>query len=487
MGVPKLVVRVHNARGGPLDKARVQVTQDNRPLLPVESFPGTHETPLLENFGDIVVSTSQGQHFPVSQKLKLAKPATASQLGTATFDGGQEEASHSVDVHNADTGPILEYHVVLSHLADATTDAKQKAAALGLPFGLGPTSIVRHSTPILNPAPPPFTNATNTTVDPGGQIIFAQGTTTPQLYAIYLPPKLVGKLTSTKSEEEVTLPLHVFFHPTIPQGFKKDSYPFGLSYMNLASRYLLTEKRLVHQSRAADKETVVLFPVGEIAKEMGTLPSAANMRLMLHEIRYLILRKLGVRRPLLTGVPAALAMSGFSAGIRRLATILNKPDDSIFHDEILKEVYVFDGMFDGRRGRTELQEFCNAIKRWFRKGADNRVVRVYAQNADWISNLEPDVTPATVTTAPNGAREIEAPQGSLVLMPTDWFRANMRLRVPNLEAELQRGADAANAELRKKGKPQKPVDVLKREIVASKAHQSIPETFAEHAATNQKI
>jgi hypothetical protein len=113
---------------------------------------------------------------------------------------------------------------------------------------------------------------------------------------------------------------------------------------------------------------------------------------------------------------------------------------------------VFDGVFDGANGKKETLAFCNAMAAWHRKGQSGRTFRVYTQSATWFnSSLNTALQSPTATNGPRNSRELEAANGTLLLVPTPFWQ----LVSPTLNF--------------------------------GSVHQLIPALFMEHAVTNSKF
>jgi len=496
-----LIVHVLDSTYSPLDNAKVEATFDGVQLGVSLAGLGAFETPFPGDNNSVVVKVTLDGFFPVEQTLKVVK----SQKPTFVFDGDQKVEMRNIDSHSRDGGGFnLEVFVVLLHIRDALGKVNGVNLSGSINLTPGPLKISKVSTPILNADPDIFLNVTAAVpVTPGGKLFFVERTSTPRLIAIYVSNEIIE--TIKKQEEDkspITLPYHLFFSPNIPVNPPDDptafhgDYPFSKDYVLLVSRYLLQPfvsptgfvttmgKALVHQLELSGKPAILIFPVGGLHVEMGDLPTKANLHRLLPEVNYWLQRTVGVKYPLIAQPVGHLALSGFSSGIRRIAqTFAATGKDDIFYNTVLKEVYSFDGAFVGPSGKAETADFCNKLTAWFRAGADSRVIRVYTQSADWLKNLKATVG-GTPVPAHDGGQELEGSNGTVLLVPTAFWRASLDRANPGFEATIEA---LVRAQMLKRKEDLKllPANITKQYNAIG--HQLIPARFFEHAAENRKF
>jgi hypothetical protein len=191
---------------------------------------------------------------------------------------------------------------------------------------------------------------------------------------------------------------------------------------------------MVHQHVDGGEKIVFIFPVGKQKEGMGTLNTQSRMLRLLQEVNYWVQRMDGVAISL--APVGRFALSGFSAGIRFLASVLMSAKNPRFFDNLLKEVYSFDGAFDvqvlgpdgkptGRvvQSTSETVNFCSALKAWLVRGgaAGDRAIRVYTQRNLWFDQLKDVISGATSATGPENAKEVESPSSSVLFVPADNF------------------------------------------------------------------
>ncbi len=493
MPIPYIMIRVRDAFGLPVRNAKVSVTLNDKDEFTLHESNDAQGVYEQQVFGPkLTVKVSAGDCFRLTQDLTLTQSLTPPAV-TSAFSGGQQESSHYLSSYSRgeSTNFNVELQVVMSHLRNFPSTITRN---------LLPNSIPHFGAPILLSGAAGF-NVTEASLSGQGQVFLAERSQAPKMIAIFVPQSLVDKIKALKSENTLQLPFHVMFHPSIPPEYPED-YPFGQKYLDLMDRYLLSNnaphpaypfndrfgffsKFLALQSNAGSKPCVMVLPIGGRDEQMGTLNTMSAMHLLLHEIRYFLLRQLNVKRPLLDANVGAAAVSGFSAGIRFAGALFANPNDTFFYNKVLKEVYSFDGSFVGPGGDTELSNFCDAVKRWFRGGAEDRALRVYTTNGAWGTHLS-SVIGGTPTQGANGSSEAHGPNGSMVIMPTAFWRAFFNTLDADFETKLTNEANLIAAERRKQNKPANPENI-KGEIVWSHAHQFIPAKFLEHAKYLQKF
>lgn len=425
--------------------------------------------------------------FPVQQDLLLTTTARPAAL---TFDGAQDINVRNIDRHSRDSGDInFDIYVVPGELRDASSSippilaqapplfpapnpSGQRRPAIPAPI-LDPgrvQNVVDLAAIILStPTNPAAGQHKQVTAKLAGKLFFVERTSTPQLLAVYVPDGLgFLKQFSTTTNAPVPRAYHLFFHPSIPDHFTTP-YPFSYSYVDLIARYLRAEqhwaigKELMYQHEAATKRCILVFPVGAKGTGFGTLATQRNVLKLLQELNYWIQRMVGVAVPSQPKPVAHLAVSGFSAGIRQVLGVLSQDRVAAFNDDVLREVYSFDGIFVTRdANRKEVLDVpstdacCAAMRTWFRGGQNGRALRVYTQGKIWFDRLK-DVFPgATFVQGRDGALEMSSAQNTILFAPSVFW-------------------NGLNEPLRSQAVSTNPKELYKT------VHQFIPALFVQHA------
>ena len=396
--------------------------------------------------------------WAMSQKLTLE----ASTPPTLKFDGTPHVNVSHLDNHSRGSDFSVEVFVVLGHLRDGFPVWSSVA---DVDFSFSSANIVHFSTPVLNPGGKGLDrfNQKFNSVLPQGDILFAEQPFVPKMIVIYRPKQFVN----LKYPVDRPYPYHIFFHPHPPW---TDPYPDGFGYADMAQRYLLTAlrrvpagvkdqgKHMVHQQFDGGDKMILVFPVGSNKEGFEFLTTQKQTFRLLQEINYWSQRidfKLHPLAPI-----GQVALSGFSFGITAAATIVMSTRYTLLFDNLLKEFYNFDGVFqepvlgkDGKPlknkdGSPKTQEspkltaeFCDVLKTWFKQGG--RSIRVYTQRSYWFDSLAS--LGGTLTTGPDDAKELESPSVTLLLAPAKFWGAVL----PG--------------------------------ITSSQVHQEIPARFLEHA------
>jgi len=515
MPIVHLVVHVHNSRGDPVLDASVRVdfgTRTSPQVVPLTQpdpvFP-TFETTFLAEPPQIRVLVDHRTAFPIEQDLLVTygkTPVLKTQSTDLSTTLPRDIQLHHLGGHSRDgqVGWNLEVFITLTSVKDAKQEIKNETGSDA------PTPdarlVMKLATPVLA-APPGFFNGAPVEVgaNPQGELFWLQRRETPRLVGMWVPKAILDEVKKWPGTGDPrALPFHLFFHPSIPAGkdFAK-SYPFSEPYVTLVRRYMLlpfvgppkpieNNKSMIHQSVAAGKDTIIVFPAGSQKDQFSAaFLRQSSVHLLLHDLMYFLQRTQGVPLPVVVNPVAQLTMSAFSAGIRFLATVLEgrtarQGGDDFFFNRLLKEVYVLDGVFSGRGGAAELQTFTNSLKTWFRGGADGRVIRVYSQHDDWLTNLSAQIGAVTLT-GRNGAREHGgAPSASAVLMPTEFLHQFMISKDPNFDTVLDTAVRRILA-LNLPATRGKTFDGLKRETLYAFAHHLIAGWFLGHALSLSKI
>ncbi|MEO8225889.1 MAG: hypothetical protein ABI637_00575 [Gemmatimonadota bacterium] len=462
-----IVVRVMDTAYAQLDGAKVQFKLAAGAFVTLQptSIDGAigHETrvdALPGTTTSCTVLVTRPGSFPVQQDLLLSTTESPSSLA---FDGVQQLNVRNIDRHSRDTGDVsFNVFVVPGELRDATSDVTPVFSQTPPRFPPPQQAQRRPAivTPILDPrrvqnvldmdriilssaANPGTAQHRPTTAKLAGQLFFVERTTIPKLLGVYVPQGLgFLKQVSTKTKAPIPRAYHLFFHPSIPDHFT-EPYPFSYSYIDLAARYLRYDqhwaigKELMYQHEASQKRCILVFPVGAKGTGFGTLATQRNVLKLLQELNYFIQRMVGVSVPSQPEPVAHLAVSGFSAGIRQVLSTLSQDRVTKFNDEVLREVYSFDGIFvqRGPDGKTEVLDVastdacCAAMRGWFRGGRDGRAIRVYSQGRIWFDRLK-DVFPgATLVQGRDGALEMTSAQNTILFAPSVfWNGLNEPLR-----------------------------------------------------------
>jgi hypothetical protein len=302
--------------------------------------------------------------------------------------------------------------------------------------------------------------------DNSGKMFFFFRRALPKLVAVWVPPGLTLPPAGPVS-------FHTFLHPdTISTYYPFDNkgknpwsyppydgtatkdyppagnwiYPFRFSYAHYyLGSYMQDGTALVPSHQKTGKKTVLVFPVGYASGQWGPdFLSFDFQHRLLQEISFL-LQRAGTSAPVsyenLVTTVGPSAISGYSAGGRFIDAVFHTspltPQVSpktgkvvaptqraqTYYDNVLKEVYLFDGVIGGS-GHSKTSGFQDRLLKWFRSGADKRIIRAYSQSGDW-KLLEPAVTPSpTVEKKLLDGSEKHGPMGSIVYVPlTIWGNA----------------------------------------------------------------
>jgi hypothetical protein len=419
--------------------------------LKATSERGIQECPVAAGKTGGTVHVSAGGFWDAEQKVAFN---LGSSPPTVRFDGNQAINVRRVAAVSRGADFNLEVHFVLGQLRDTTQNVLNRASAGGFSLALTPTSVARFATPILNPGGAQFGlfHMQQQTVAPAGSLLFAERVTAPSLVAFVHPGWNNPK---TDAQQVVPIPFHMFLHP-MPTW--DDDYPFGPNYLFFVARYLLrarpipSGKAMAHQNLADTLKNVFVFPVGHAGGGWpGDLVSETAVWRLFHEASFWLQRMRGVsfpRQPV-----GRSALSCFSAGADWLASILLGGKHKEFHERILRNVYVFDGVVNSTTPAT----ICAALAQWLRGGASGRGLRVYTQDARWAAALFGLIKPPIVATGPGGAREGESGFCTILHTPTRFWDSVL---------SLDPGKDADNFWI---------------------VHQWIPALFMEHAVTNSSF
>jgi len=391
-----LIVRVMDVNYAPLAAEKVQAMFDNQKFLdmPKGQEVGTYTLPVPDGTSEIFTLVRKKEFFDATQRLVL-KQEPGKPVPTFEFkEKKQEINTRNLRVTRQGSDVYLEVFVVLGQLADATQRASEEAASQGVDLKLQTLMVRQWETPILNPqgSGKDALRSKLVTVEPQGKLLFAERKTTPKLIAVYLP--LGWWLAPNPYKEplpnENQTHYRVFFHPYIPWA---GPYPYGRDYLDLADRYLLKSfdedtgnKALVCQQEVQKSQRVLVFPVGAQGTQMGTLNSRSRMLRLLQEINYWVQRLDGVSYPIHT--VGTCALSCFSGGFDFMAAVIENGADKKFYEEVLTDVYVFDGV----PNTMSTAQACGLLKKWFLQGGRRRTLRVYTQNGQWW-NLLKDLVP----------------------------------------------------------------------------------------------
>jgi hypothetical protein len=415
------------------DKAQAMFNNQSYVDMPKGQEDGTYTLSVPDGTTDIVLRVSKKDFFDVTQRLVLKQNPGKTVPSLEYHDNKQEINVRNLRVTRLGNDIHLDVFVVLGQLADATKRVNEEAKSQTpeIDLGLKPLIVRRRGTPILDPngtgagAIP----STPITVIPDGKLVFVERKTVPKLVAIYLPVGWWLEPNPYKEPEpgENETQYRVFFHPYIT--WDAGEYPYGWDYLDLIARYLLYPfengqgKALVHQQESTRSQRVLVFPVGSHGHQMGELNSQANMMRLLQEINYWALRMDGVRYPIHT--VGACAISGFSGGIDFVTTLFMKKKDKTFYENVLTDLYVFDGHNNQKNTGLTTSQCCRLFKKWFRQGGRPRTLRVYTQNVQWW-NLLKDVTPAgsgqkpVITPGPKHTNAKEANTTASTVLHCPW-------------------------------------------------------------------
>lgn len=413
-----LVVKVIDVTEQPLDKAAVSATVSGSDLkLAPAGTAGLFKIGMPMGTANFSVNAVLKGLFPVTQKLVLASGVF---FPTLAFDGPQEINVRSLALHASGADFNVEIIIVMGMLRDAS--AQVAASEVGPRLQAMPAAkIRRHPTPILNPsgAGPTLVNTNVEDFTPPGKLFFAERIGVPGHVAIYHPDLPVADPAKL---EQSPIAYHVFFHPFIPW---VDDYPFGKKYLELIARYVLEQtpgfrKAMAHQNTIGGAKSVFIFPVASLNLGMGTLNSQAGMLRLLQEVNFWLQRMLGA--PIPSQPIGPVAMSCFSAGARFLSAVFQGKQVPEFQDNLLRHLFILDGVFSGQDGANETARFCKSMVKWHRGGADLRTFRVYTQSGIWFQNLIGALPDAAITQGPAGSREADSPSGTLFLAPLAFWQ-----------------------------------------------------------------
>jgi len=520
-----LVAKVLDTSYGVVDGVKVFASFDGKDKIQMTpgSF-GTHSLPFITAATKVRITIDHPGFVSIDQTLKVDRQAftLAFDNPASNPEGPQDINVRNVAAHNRDSndGINLEVYPILNRLFDGESRVNGVNFTGKADLSLKNKGISLIKTPILDPGPNAVILSIPENVTPKGKVFFAQRVTdtAPKLLAIFVPQNIIDSLKNqSRDKAAITLPYHLFFPPLIagdqanPKKFSGD-YPLSQDYVNHVEKYMFLEvtsgageafmgKTLINQSERGAKHPILIFPVGGLKAQLGDLPTPQNIRNLLLDINYWIQRMLKVSFPLVPAPIGKLALSAFSAGIRNMVPLFatlaaNSPDVSaqrVFLDDILKELYVFDGVFAGPTGKAETQDFCRAVlKKWFSGGKDSRVLRVYTQSGQWMDELGTAIAAKPTVTGPFGSKEIEGPSGTVLLIPRDFWRNLLFKQDPGFETRSKSIAAKAAGKLLAAGKitkEQVPAETEKalNAIIYKVGHQMIPAKFCEHAVTNSKM
>lgn len=509
MPIVHLVVHVHNSRGDALTNATVSVDfsgagtgQPAAASRPDPKF-ATFEVLFPTEPPKIRLLVDHPSGFSVEQEMSV----TYGKTPALSIDPAKRDVQiHHFGQHSRDgqTGWNLEVFVTMTSVRDAKQTI-QNETGRAAPFQDSRT-VMKVPTPILAAAPAFFgSSLAEATVDPPGELFWLERREVPRLVAMWVPKPILDEVKKWPGAGDArALPVHLFFHPNIPADKAwRGSYPFSTVYIDLVARYMLLpfvlpvppnifqpNKALVHQATVSGKSTIVVLPVGSQREQFGTaFLKQSSVHLLLHDLVYFLQRRLGVPMPVVINPVAQLTVSAFSAGIRFLAQVLEgreakKGGDDTFFNRVLKEVYVFDGVFSGPSGAAELGTFTDALRAWFRGGSEGRVLRVYTQHDEWLTKLAAQIGAVTVS-GRDGAREHSgAASASAALMTREFFHQFVLSKNSNWDVIVEGAARQALKLPENKGKT---LDDMKKHILYNFAHQLIPGWFLEHALSVSKI
>lgn len=471
-----LLVRVLDVFGSAVDAQRVSAVFGGAlgQQLRRTSAKGAFEIEVPPTVTRVAIVVEHPGFFDAVQNMTLTQTGTP----TLAFDGAQALNVRNLHNHSRDGGGFnVEVFVVLGQLRDASgivdgVKANPGPGRRALIVQPAPRDVVDFDGPILtpvdNPAGAPPAKSQLLTASPRGKLFFAERTTPPRLIAIYDPVKKFPFVDNKNegSPQAVPINYHLFFHPNIPATFT-DPYPNSFSYIDLLDRYMLQPhkwdigKAMVPQHTAAGEKCVFIFPVGGKTESFGNLNSQASVLRLLAEVNYFIQRMDGVPFPL---QPVGdLALSGFSAGIRLVSSVLTQGRVERFNNRILRDVYCFDGVFATRdKSGKEIVDtpstlaFCAALRGWFRGGDQGRSLRVYSQSSIWLDQLKDAAPGTTIRNGRDGAREADSARSTILFTPSAFW-------------------DKAPAVIRDIAVSPNPTELFKS------VHQFIPAFFMEHA------
>jgi len=420
-----------------LDAAKKPLTGVFETLIPAATTDITVE---VSGSGK-TITVGSTEYWPVKQKLKLNTTPTPS----LAFDTAQEINVRNLDNHTRGADFTVEVYVVLGQLLDITA---RVSADKRLDLTPHTFNVIHANTPVLKAGgrAPDLFDITLRAATPTGRLRVALRTTTPKLIAVYRPEIFATALYP----KQTPVACHLFFHPTqLPWD---DPYPDGFNYFEFIQRYMLVRidtikgtpvdigKHMIYSHADAGDKMIFIYPIGGKKELMGDLKSQAAAVRILQEVNYWLQRMDGVPYPL--APVGRLSLSFFSAGARFANALIAGPKNALFFDTLLKEVYSFDGAFeepvlgpdgkpvlvrgkDGklhkqfRENKTETKAFCDALKTWFRGGADDRAIRIYNQSRLWFDELQKADPGATTVNGPLNAAEAEGPNSSVLFVPTD--------------------------------------------------------------------
>ncbi|CAN5179194.1 hypothetical protein BH09PSE6_BH09PSE6_13280 [soil metagenome] len=437
---------------------------------------GALELAVDEGVKKIAVSVTLDGFFPVEQKLDL--DADPGGTPTLALDGRQVLGVRNLDNHSRDGGDhSVEVVVVLGQLRNGSTRAQEVAEAEvakknNVFLSVRQLQIIDLEEQVLEAA-----GATGTfkhgvvDVTPTGGVLLIERIKPPKMILVYVPEVMQSKLSQGNQDlQKVPIAYHVFFHPSTGH-FAPKNYPFSFDYLDLIARYAFYEQRfnagkaMVNQHDLAGKQVVFVFPIGGRVDSFGDAGSQAGLLRLLQEINYVVQRAMLVPFPLQP--VGKVAISGFSAGIETVAKILASPRIDLFHDELLSEVYSFDGMFMRLNADKKFfmdveatNRFINHVKSWLRNGEDDRIIRIYTQAQIFLNGLQGSIVNPTVVKGKRGATEVVGDNGTVLHTPPGtWL---------GMDADL---ADRCRS----------PGD-LSRTV-----HQMIPAMFMQHAIKFSKL
>ncbi len=390
--------------------------------LRATSQPGLFELELPSGASALEAIVEEPGFWPARQALRI-EPGPPP---TLAWDGPQEISARDVEARWRGSDANVLLNMVLGQLRDARPAVEEVFEGGGIAsLDPMPSHIRDLQDQILAPDGAGWDRLRHTVRHDslaGGRMFYAERVAAPKLLAIYVPPDVWA---TPEGEGPTPVPFHIFFHPSTAH--MSSVYPFSRDYIDLIARYVLYRqvynvgKAMVAQHAVAQKRVIFVFPVGAPRESFGRLPRQADLLRALREVSYWLQRMDGVAYP--ASRVGACAVSGFSSGCAALRTVLETPFTPFERDH-LREVYGLDLYQPGN-----IAGICSLLRRWFRRGADGRRLRVYTQSKDWFANLRSLLPAPSVTVGPDGSMEEETPSSTVLLDPESKFWVNMASEV----------------------------------------------------------
>jgi len=157
----------------------------------------------------------------------------------------------------------------------------------------------------------------------------------------------------------------------------------------LGYRHLMTETWGSVQHYYSNRRVVFVVPVASVANRWGEASNPTGIYNLLQEVNLAIHVENNAKGTDFFGQYkiGRVAISGFSAGAHYMCGALSGSGGNFF-DKNLKEVYSWDGIIkEKNKPNTVPQDFANFVRRWWKRGTDDKVFRVYTSDLTYDMEL----------------------------------------------------------------------------------------------------